>query len=129
VTTTTTTHEVKFDRNFLLSAQAGWTLGDFGVRLGLFDNSGGGGVDYQFNDRLRFTGEAYDFASKRDDHPHVRGFAEYTLRKETPRTPTIFVTSGVDNPLNTNNKAFTIGAGIRWRDDDLKYLLSSVPVK
>jgi phospholipid/cholesterol/gamma-HCH transport system substrate-binding protein len=125
-TTTTTTHEVKFDRNFLVSAQAGWALGDFGVRVGLFDNSGGAGVDYRYNDRLRFTGEAFDFGSKRDDKPHVRGYAEYVIRRETARTPTIFVTSGFDNPLN--DRAFTFGGGIRWRDDDLKYLLSSVPL-
>jgi phospholipid/cholesterol/gamma-HCH transport system substrate-binding protein len=124
--TTTTTHEVKFDRNFLVSAQAGWALGDFGVRVGLFDNSGGAGFDYRYNDRLRFTGEAFDFGSKRDDKPHIRGYAEYVIRKETPRTPTIFVTSGFDNPLN--DKAVTFGGGIRWRDDDLKYLMSSVPL-
>ena len=126
-TTTTVTRETKFDRNFLVSAQAGWMLGDFGVRLGLFDNTGGGGIDYRFNDRIRLTTEAFDFGKKRDDKPHIRGFAEYIVRKETPRTPTIFVTSGFDNPLN--DKAFTIGAGIRWRDDDLKYLIGSVPVK
>jgi phospholipid/cholesterol/gamma-HCH transport system substrate-binding protein len=125
--TTTTTHEVRFDRNFLISAQAGWALGDFGVRLGLFDNTGGAGVDWRYNDRLRVTGEAFDFGGKRDDKPHFRGFAEYIIRKETPRTPTIFVTTGFDNPLN--DRAFVIGGGIRWRDDDLKYLLSSVPVK
>src|SRR5438552_6955113 len=124
--TTTTTHEVKFDRNFLISAQAGWALGDFGVRLGLFDNTGGAGVDWRYNDRLRVTGEAFDFGGKRDDKPHFRGYAEYILRKETPRPPTIFVTTGFDNPLN--DRAFVIGGGIRWRDDDVKYLLSSVPV-
>jgi hypothetical protein len=37
----------------------------------------------------------------------------------------VFVTSGVDDALN--DTAFTIGGGIRWRDDDLKYLLGSVP--
>jgi hypothetical protein len=36
------------------------------------------------------------------------------------------VTAGVDNPLN--DVAFTIGGGIRWRDDDLKYLLGSIPI-
>jgi|ERR1051326_3896280 phospholipid/cholesterol/gamma-HCH transport system substrate-binding protein len=125
--TTTITQETKFDRNFLVSAQAGWALGDFGVRIGLFDNTGGGGIDYRYNDRIRVTGEAFDFGKKRDSKPHIRGFAEYVIKKETPRTPAIFVTSGFDNPLN--DKSFTIGAGIRWRDDDLKYLLGSVPVK
>ena len=56
----------------------------------------------------------------------MRVFGEYIVRKETARTPLIFVSSGVDNALN--HTAFTFGGGIRWRDDDLKYLLSSVPL-
>ena len=40
---------------------------------------------------------------------------------------TLILSSGIDNPLN--NTAFTFGGGIRWRDDDLKYLLGSVPIK
>ena len=38
----------------------------------------------------------------------------------------IFLRSGVDNVLN--HTAFTLGGGIRWRDDDLKYLLGSIPL-
>ena len=41
-------------------------------------------------------------------------------------TPRLFVTSGIDNPLN--DTAFIIGGGVRWRDDDLKYLLGSIPL-
>ncbi|HET7711023.1 MAG TPA: hypothetical protein VFL80_03755, partial [Thermoanaerobaculia bacterium] len=63
---------------------------------------------------------------KRDDNPHVRLFTEYILRKEKPRTPTIFFSTGIDNPLN--DTAFVFGGGIRWRDDDLKYLIGSVPL-
>lgn len=125
-TTTTVTKQTKFDRSFLLSAQAGWRLNEFGVRVGLFDNTGGAGIDYQLGDRFRFTGEAFDFGKRRDPNPHLRLFGEYVLRKEKPRTPTIFLSSGVDNALN--DTAFIFGGGIRWRDDDLKYLLSSVPV-
>ena len=54
-------------------------------------------------------------------------YGEYILRQEKPRTPLLFLSSGIDNPLN--NTAFTFGGGIRWRDDDLKYLLGSVPIK
>ncbi|MEA2568711.1 MAG: phospholipid/cholesterol/gamma-HCH transport system substrate-binding protein [Acidobacteriota bacterium] len=124
--TTTITKETKFDRNFLISAQAGWTLQPLSVRIGLIDSTGGVGADYALNDRIRITGEAFDFGKKRDPNPHVRLFGEYVLRKETARTPMIFVSSGIDNALN--NTAFTFGGGIRWRDDDLKYLLSSVPL-
>lgn len=124
--TTTITKETKFDRDFLISAQAGWTLNPIAVRVGLFDSTGGVGADYKVNDRIRITGEAFDFGKKRDPNAHLRVFGEYIIRKETARTPQIFVSSGVDNMLN--DTAFTFGGGIRWRDDDLKYLLSSVPI-
>lgn len=124
--TTTITKQTKFDRDFVISAQAGWTLQPLSVRVGLIDSTGGVGADYNLNDRIRITGEAFDFGKKRDPNPHVRLFGEYIVRKETARTPMIFVSSGIDNALN--NTAFTFGGGIRWRDDDLKYLLSSVPL-
>ena len=38
----------------------------------------------------------------------------------------LFIRSGIDNPFNST--AFIFGGGIRWRDDDLKYLLGSVPI-
>ncbi len=126
-TSTTTVKTTRFDRDFLISAQAGWVLDDLSVRIGLFDSAGGAGVDYQLGERLRVTGEAFDFGKKRDDNPHLRLFGEYTLRREQPKTPRLFITSGVDNPLN--DTAFIVGAGIRWRDDDLKYLLGSIPLR
>jgi phospholipid/cholesterol/gamma-HCH transport system substrate-binding protein len=123
---TTVTKETKFDRAFLVSAQAGWTLNPMSVRLGLFDSTGGAGIDYHFNPRITITGEAFDFGKRRDPNPHLRLYGEYVVRKEKPRTPLVFVSSGVDNVFN--DTAFIFGGGIRWRDDDLKYLLSSIPV-
>ncbi|HUP47562.1 MAG TPA: MlaD family protein [Thermoanaerobaculia bacterium] len=125
-TSTTTVRRTRFERDFLISAQAGWVLDDLSLRIGLFDSSGGIGADYRFNDRLTLTGEAFDFGGKRDDNPHLRLFGEFTIRREKPNTPRLFITSGVDNPLN--DTAFTIGGGVRWRDDDLKYLLGSIPL-
>jgi len=124
--TTTVTKQTKFDRNFLVSAQVGWNLAPFTARIGLVDSTGGAGLDYRWNDRLRFTGEAFDFGKRYENNPHVRVFGEYVVRREQPRTPQIFVRSGVDNALN--NTAVTFGGGIRWRDDDLKYLLGSIPI-
>lgn len=125
--TTETINETRFERGFLVSAQAGWSLQPFSVRLGLFDSTGGAGLDWRFNDRISVTGEAFDFGGRRDTNPHVRLYGEYIVRREKARTPLIFVSSGVDNPLNKT--AFTFGGGIRWRDDDLKYLLGSLPIK
>ena len=126
-TTTSTVTETRFERGYLISAQAGWSLQPFSVRLGLFDSTGGAGVDWRYNDRISVTGEAFDFGKHQNDNPHLRVYGEYIVRREKPRTPLLFVSGGVDNPLNKT--AFTFGGGIRWRDDDLKYLLGSLPVK
>jgi phospholipid/cholesterol/gamma-HCH transport system substrate-binding protein len=124
---TIVTKQTKYDRDFLISAQAGWTLDDIAVRIGLFDSTGGIGADYQMNDRIRFTGEAFDFGKRRDDLPHLRLLGQYVVRKETPHTPQLFLTTGVDNALN--DTAFLFGGGVRWKDEDLKYLIGSVPIK
>jgi phospholipid/cholesterol/gamma-HCH transport system substrate-binding protein len=123
---TIVTQTTKYDRDFVLSAQAGWVLDDLAVRIGLFDSTGGVGADYKLNDRIRVTGEAFDFGKKRDDNPHLRLTGEYIVRKERTNTPTIFVTSGIDNALN--DTAFIFGGGVRWRDEDLKYLIGSIPL-
>jgi phospholipid/cholesterol/gamma-HCH transport system substrate-binding protein len=124
---TLVTETTKYERDLLFSGQVGWQLDPaLAVRLGLFDNTGGVGADYRVNNRLRVTGEAYDFGERRDDNPHLRLFGEYTIRHEKPHTPRLFVTGGVDNALN--DTAFTFGGGVRWRDEDLKYLLGSIPL-
>ncbi len=127
-TTTTITDTTKYDRTYLLGAQVGWVLDQFAVRIGMIDSTGGAAVDYQFNPRIRLTGEAFDFGKKRDPNPHLRLSGQYILRNETAKTPQIFVSGGLDDPLNKNGRSVTFGGGIRWRDDDLKYLLSSVPI-
>jgi phospholipid/cholesterol/gamma-HCH transport system substrate-binding protein len=124
---TVVTETSRYERDFLISGQVGWQLDPtLAVRVGLFDNTGGVGADYRLNDRLVVTGEAFDFGQRRDDNPHLRVYGEYTVRKEQPRTPRLFVTSGIDNALN--DTAFTFGGGVRWRDEDLKYLLGSIPI-
>lgn len=124
---TIVTETTRFERDFLISGQVGWQLDPaLAVRVGLFDSTGGVGADYRLNDRLIVTGEAFDFGQRRDDNPHLRLYGEYTVRKEKPRTPRLFVTTGVDNALN--DTAFTFGGGLRWRDEDLKYLIGSIPL-
>jgi len=119
--------QTRFDRDFLISAQAGWELDkNLAVRVGLFDSSGGVGADYRLNDRIVVTGEVFDFGQRRDDSPHLRLFGEYTFRKEKEHTPRLFFTTGIDNVFN--DTAFMLGGGIRWKDEDLKYLLGSVPI-
>ncbi len=126
VSSTTITKQTRFDQNFVVSAQAAWNLQPLVVRLGLIDSTGGAGVDYKYSPRITATAEAFDFSKRFDNNPHLRVYGEYVLRTEKPHTPALFLRSGIDNPLN--DVAFTFGAGVRWRDDDLKYLLGSIPV-
>ncbi|HEX7192005.1 MAG TPA: MlaD family protein, partial [Thermoanaerobaculia bacterium] len=58
-TTTTITDTTKYDRTYLLGAQVGWVLNNFGVRIGMIDSTGGAALDYQVNPRIRITGEAF----------------------------------------------------------------------
>lgn len=122
----TLTREVKFERDFLLSAQAGWRLEDLALRIGLFESTGGVGADYYLNERASVSGEAFDFGKRYDDNPHLRLFGRYLFRKEKSAFPAVFLTTGVDDPLN--DAAFTFGGGIRWSDEDLKYLLGSISI-
>ncbi len=125
-TNTITLKEEEVTRDLLISAQAGWRFDDLTLRVGLFDSTGGVGADYNLNERLRVTGEAFDFGQRRGDDPHLRLFGQYVLSKERKDFPQVFVSTGIDDPLN--DSAFTFGGGIRWTDDDLKYLLGSIPM-
>jgi phospholipid/cholesterol/gamma-HCH transport system substrate-binding protein len=125
VPVTTTTETVTYNRDFVFSAQAGWRIHDSRIRVGIFDGTGGIGADYFLNPRISLTGEAYDFGRSDNVDPRLRFFGRYTIWEQSQSLPTIFLAAGVDNVLN--DTAFTFGGGVRWSDDDLKYLLGSVP--
>ncbi len=111
------------DRNQLLfNAQIGKRWYDLRVRAGIFESTGGVGLDYYlWNDRVQITAEAFDFDP--DRQPQVRAFARIRFLKH------LFVTVGMDDIVsNTGESSFFIGAGIQFDDDDLKYLISSVPI-
>ena len=123
---TFTVRETRYERDFLISAQAAWKLDELSLRAGLVDGFGGVGADYDFNERMRASTEVFDFGGRRGDNPQVRLWGQYVFRREKPETPALFVTTGVDDALN--DTAFTFGGGIRWNEDDLKYLLGSLPI-
>jgi phospholipid/cholesterol/gamma-HCH transport system substrate-binding protein len=124
--TTVTTHQTKWDKAFLYSAQVGWEFDDLRVRAGLIDSEGGVGADWQATDRLQVSGEAFDFGNESVDFPRMRLLGRWRLVDETENAPGIFVNSGVEDVLN--EPAFIFGAGVSWTDDDLKYLLGRLPM-
>ena len=120
---TTVIEEQKTEDKFTLDAQLGYRLGDFTLRAGLIDSSGGARVDYDaFERRLQLSVEAFEFSRADDLDPHLRFTTRYLL------SPNVYLLGGWDDPLVDETESFFFGAGIRWKDDDLKYLLGSVPL-
>ncbi|MBV8201126.1 MAG: hypothetical protein JOZ15_10940, partial [Acidobacteria bacterium] len=88
---------------------------------GLIESKGGVQVEYPFNARLRrpiwLSFEAFDFSRPQNQRAHLRLTAKWQLH------PNLYVIGGYDDPLEQHS--LFLGAGIRWKDDNLKYLLGS----
>jgi phospholipid/cholesterol/gamma-HCH transport system substrate-binding protein len=120
--TITDTEELKDE--FAVSAMFGYRWNDFAIRAGLLESKGGAGIDYQtLRDRLRFSADVWDF-----NRPGYSAHAKVSSRFYF--SPSVFVTGGWDDFLNVDRKADSVffGGGLRWSDDDIKYLLGSIPL-
>ena len=120
-TVVTETYEDKF--KFSLEFAKRW--GNLAVRLGLIESSGGAGVDYYtFDDRIKFSIDSWNYGSKEPDNDkaHVKATATVGFGK------TVFMNAGYDNILNSRRASAFVGLGLRFDDNDLKYLMGSVPI-
>ncbi len=106
----------------LLSLQLGYRLKDTILRAGLIESRGGAAIEQTFKaDSFRLAGEVWDF-SRNDYRGHVKLYGRWNA------SPNLYVTSGVDDLLNPGLRSAFIGGGIRWKDEDLKALLPSIPI-
>ncbi len=104
---------------FTFNAQVGYRLGDTILRAGLFESQGGGGIDYlAWRDRVGLTLEAYDF-DRPQKAPHIRLEGRWFINRN------LYAYTGWDDPRLSDRSSVILGAGITWRDEDLKYLLGS----
>ncbi len=120
-TVVTETYEDKF--KFSVEFAKRW--GNLALRLGIIESTGGVGADYfAFDDRFKFSLDSWNYNSKEpnNENPHVKATADYSLSK------VLFVNAGYDNVLNSRRATPFVGIGLRFDDEDLKYLLGSVPV-
>lgn len=104
-----------------IDAMYGKRMSDFRVRGGLIQSTGGVGVDYYaINDKLKASVDLFDFGAVNDirgTNPHARALVSYRLLKY------IEVIGGADNFLNSKAATGIIGIGLRFKDEDLKYLV------
>ncbi|HEY6066360.1 MAG TPA: MlaD family protein [Thermoanaerobaculia bacterium] len=122
----TTTNTDEFKDDFAISALFGWRWNDVVARGGLIEGRGGAGVDYMMlKDRLRFSADLWDFNRPNSFSAHAKLAGRYYF------SPSVFVTGGWDDFLNRKRNADSlfVGAGLRWSDDEIKYLLGSLPIK
>ncbi len=120
-TVVTETYEDKF--KFSLEFARRW--GNLALRLGMIESSGGIAADYYaYDDRIKFSLDLWNFNSKEpgNENAHVKATATYNLGKVA------FVNAGYDNFLNSARSTAFAGIGLRFDDDDLKYLIGSVPI-
>jgi phospholipid/cholesterol/gamma-HCH transport system substrate-binding protein len=120
-TVTTDTYEDKFRFSLLFVKR--W--GNLALRMGLMESTGGLGAEYyMLDDKIKFSVDAWNFSSREPGNlnTHMKTTISYYPNK------LLFFDAGYDNFLNADRKSAFVGAGIRFDDEDLKYLLGSVPV-
>jgi phospholipid/cholesterol/gamma-HCH transport system substrate-binding protein len=121
---TTTVRRVNTEEKSTVDAQFGFRFGEATrFRTGLFQSTAGLGVDWQpIEDRFTLSLEAYDFGREEDLDPHLRLIGRWRVH------PNFFLQAGYDDFLQGDRDSVFLGGGLRWSDDDLKYLLGSLPV-
>ena len=120
---TRTVHQVKRERDKLkFNFQIAKRYYDLVLRGGIIESTGGIGLDYYlFDDRFKLSLEAFDFNIDRE--AHLKSAVDFTFFKY------LYLTAGFDDFLNDEgDSSFFIGAGLRFEDDDIKYLLTSAPI-
>jgi len=120
---TTTTHKESTDRDKLkFNAQIAKRYKDFVFRGGVFESTGGLGLDYLlYDDRFKLSLEAFDFDS--DSRTHLKFGANLSFLKY------LYLTAGFDDFISDEDESsFFVGAGLRFEDDDIKYLLTNAPI-
>lgn len=119
-----TEKKIEFTAQFGKRFRESEVFKDTALRAGLVENTFGFGADQYFmNDKLKISADAWDFNRDEDGarSPHVKVGADYFVFRN------IFVSGGVDNLLNKKRRGAYVGSGIRFEDEDFKYLFGNMP--
>ena len=118
-----------FDRNaFRFGIQFGKVFNRVAFRVGIFEGFAGAGMDIDIpfpTDKFRWVTsfEAFDMSGwnrKDDRRPHLKWLNKMFILRN------IYTTFGADDFASKRNASIFFGAGIRFGDDDVKYMLSSL---
>lgn len=112
--------ETKTYRNeYKFNLQFAKNFYDLTLRGGLLESSGGVALDYSFfRNRMKFTVEALSFSNL-----NLRSQLQFELYKG------IYMNAGVEDIFNRSNKYSNyIGAGLFLTNDDMKLLMTKLPL-
>jgi len=117
----TTQIETVLEDKLTFSAELARDFGRLTLRGGLIESEAGVGVDLNLlQAKLKLSFEAFNF--NQTGNPHLKVGATFFFNKY------FYVTAGADDFISKLGIGSTfVGGGLRFRDDDLKLLLSSVP--
>lgn len=108
--------------------QMGKIFRDFAFRIGLFENTVGFAVDIEIpfkTDNFRWvtTLEMFDIRGRdriNDSSPHIKWINRlFVLRN-------LYMAFGADDFISRNNANGFFGVGLRFSDDDLKFIVSKI---
>ena len=116
---TVVTDKLKFN------LQIGRIFGPVALRGGIFQNKAGFGIDYVPWKYISLSAEIFDFSSSAAPQLRVQGLARPFLWTMEPFS-WLYLTVGGEDLINGDRDLY-FGLGLRFNDDDLKSVVSSVP--
>ena len=119
---TTTLHTLTEEQTTTGTGLLGYK-GPYGSRLwgGVIEGTGGAQIEYPLpvlDRRLIMSLEAFDFNRPNNQSAHLRLMGRYNLNQN------LYLLGGYDDPLE--NHAFFLGGGLKWSDENIKYLLGTL---
>lgn len=117
--TAVVTEQRRYENKFKINALFAKNFYNFTIKGGVMESAGGAGIDYfMFRRKLRFSLEAFDFRNIQ-----IKSYLRYSFFKG------IYLTAGGDNLAGKNGQTTGfVGGGIFLTNDDLKLLLSKMPL-
>lgn len=119
---------IQYRGGLKFNLQVAKTFNDIALRFGVFENTGGVAVDYDIpfgQERFRWVTslEAYDFYGDdrlNDQRPHLKWLNRIFMFNN------MYMTFGADDFISKHNANAFFGFGLRFADDDMKYVLSTL---
>lgn len=120
-------NKIKFTAQFGQVYESALWGNDLYIRFGIRDSSFGIGADtYLADDRVKLSADLYDLGGQNSGDYDGPAHLDLTGRYFMQDLP-IYGIAGIDNALNSDLAAPFIGLGMKFNDDDFKYMLQTVP--